>query len=105
MKKESVYNIYFGLMDKNNNLVIDFDSFKLFISEVLKELKVNYLISLNTGGYLKNDESYIIENIVKLTVFDVDAGTINKIGLTIKNKLNQECVIITKCVLDYEIIY
>lgn len=55
MKKESVYNIYFGLIDKNNKLVIEYDSFKIFISEVLKELKVNYLISLNTGGYLKRN--------------------------------------------------
>lgn len=105
MKKESVYNIYFGLIDKNNKLVIEYDSFKIFISEVLKELKVNYLISLNTGGYLKRNEKYITENIVKLTIFDVDIDVINKIGIIIKDKLNQECVIITKYVLDYEIIY
>lgn len=105
MKKENIFNIYFGLIDKNNNLIIDYDSFKKFINNILKEYKINYLISLNTGGYLKSDKSYITENIVKLTIFNENINIINKIGLIIKEKLNQECVIITKSILDYEVIF
>ena len=79
MKKSISYDIYTGLTDKNNNKAFSLDEFKIFVNNFLSKYKVNYFLTCAVGGYVKEDNSYLIEDII-----DVDDDTFH-VKLSIKD--------------------
>lgn len=94
MKKSISYDIYTGLTDKNNNKVFSLDEFKIFVNNFLSKYKVNYFLTCAVGGYVKEDNSYLIEDIVKISLFCVDKDIILDFAKLIKDKLNEEVVVV-----------
>lgn len=94
MKKSISYDIYTGLTDKNNNKVFSLDEFKIFVNNFLSKYKVNYFLISAVGGYVKEDNSYLIEDIIKISLFCEDKEIVLNFAKLIKDKLNEEAVII-----------
>lgn len=94
MKKSISYDIYTGLTDKNNNKVFSLDEFKIFVNNFLSKYKVNYFLTSAVGGYVKEDNSYLIEDIIKISLFCEDKEIVLNFAKLIKDKLNEEAVII-----------
>ncbi len=94
MKKIVSYDIYTGLTDKKNNKVFSLDEFKVFVNNVLSKYKVNYFLTSAVGGYVKEDNSYLTEDIVKISLFCVDKDIILDFAKLIKDKLNEEVVVV-----------
>ena len=94
MKKSISYDIYTGLTDKNNNKVFSLDEFKIFVNNFLSKYKVNYFLTCAVGGYVKEDNSYLIEDIIKISLFCEDKEIVLNFAKLIKDKLNEEVVII-----------
>lgn len=94
MKKSISYDIYTGLTDKNNNKVFSLDEFKIFVNKFLSKYKVNYFLTSAVGGYVKEDNSYLIEDIIKISLFCEDKEIVLNFAKLIKDNLNEEAVII-----------
>lgn len=94
MKKSISYDIYTGLTDKNNNKVFSLDEFKIFVNNFLSKYKVNYFLTSAVGGYVKEDNSYLIEDIIKISLFCEDKEIVLNFAKLIKDNLNEEVVII-----------
>lgn len=94
MKKSISYDIYTGLTDKNNNKVFSLDEFKIFVNNFLSKYKVNYFLTSAVGGYVKEDNSYLIEDIIKISLFCGDKEIVLNFAKLIKDNLNEEAVII-----------
>lgn len=94
MKKSISYDIYTGLTDKNNNKVFSLDEFKIFVNNALSKYKVNYFLTSAVGGYVKEDNSYLTEDIIKISLFCEDKEIVLNFAKLIKDKLNEETVII-----------
>lgn len=94
MKKSISYDIYTGLTDKNNNKVFSLDEFKIFVNNFLSKYKVNYFLTSAVGGYVKEDNSYLIEDIIKISLFCEDKEIVLNFAKLIKDNLNEEAVII-----------
>lgn len=94
MKKSISYDIYTGLTDKNNNKVFSLDEFKIFVNNFLSKYKVNYFLTSAVGGYVKEDNSYLIEDIIKISLFCEDKEIVLNFAKLIKDNLNEEVVVI-----------
>ncbi len=94
MKKSISYDIYTGLTDKNNNKVFSLDEFKIFVNNFFSKYKVNYFLTSAVGGYVKEDNSYLIEDIVKISLFCEDKEIVLNFAKLIKDKLNEEVVVV-----------
>lgn len=94
MKKSISYDIYTGLTDKNNNKVFSLDEFKIFVNNFLSKYKVNYFLTSAVGGYVKEDNSYLIEDIVKISLFCEDKEIVLNFAKLIKDNLNEEVVVV-----------
>lgn len=94
MKKSISYDIYTGLTDKNDNKVFSLDEFKIFVNNFLSKYKVNYFLTSAVGGYVKEDNSYLIEDIIKISLFCEDKEIVLNFAKLIKDNLNEEVVII-----------
>lgn len=96
MKKSISYDIYTGLTDKNNNKVFSLDEFKIFVNNFLSKYKVNYFLTSAVGGYVKEDNSYLIEDIIKISLFCEDKEIVLNFARLIKDNLNEEVVVVYK---------
>lgn len=94
MKKSISYDIYTGLTDKNNNKVFSLDEFKIFVNNFLSKYKVNYFLTSALGGYVKEDNSYLIEDIIKISLFCEDKEIVLNFAKLIKDNLNEEVVVV-----------
>lgn len=94
MKKSISYDIYTGLTDKNNNKVFSLDEFKIFVNNFLSKYKVNYFLTSAVGGYVKEDNSYLIEDIIKISLFCEDKEIVLNFAKLIKDNLNEEVVVV-----------
>ena len=94
MKKSISYDIYTGLTDKNNNKVFSLDEFKIFVNNFLSKYKVNYFLTSAVGGYVKEDNSFLIEDIIKISLFCEDKEIVLNFAKLIKDNLNEEVVVV-----------
>lgn len=94
MKKSISYDVYTGLTDKNNNKVFSLDEFKIFVNNFLSKYKVNYFLTSAVGGYVKEDNSYLIEDIIKISLFCEDKEIVLNFAKLIKDNLNEEVVVV-----------
>lgn len=94
MKKSISYDIYTGLTDKNNNKVFSLDEFKIFVNNFLSKYKVNYFLTSAVGGYVKEDNSYLVEDIIKISLFCEDKEIVLNFAKLIKDNLNEEVVVV-----------
>lgn len=94
MKKSISYDIYTGLTDKNNNKAFSLDEFKIFVNNFLSKYKVNYFLTSAVGGYVKEDNSYLIEDIIKISLFCEDKEIVLNFAKLIKDNLNEEVVVV-----------
>lgn len=94
MKKSISYDIYTGLTDKNNNKVFSLYEFKIFVNNFLSKYKVNYFLTSAVGGYVKEDNSYLIEDIIKISLFCEDKEIVLNFAKLIKDNLNEEVVVV-----------
>ena len=94
MKKSISYDIYTGLTNKNNNKVFSLDEFKIFVNNFLSKYKVNYFLTSAVGGYVKEDNSYLIEDIIKISLFCEDKEIVLNFAKLIKDNLNEEVVVV-----------
>lgn len=102
MKKTYIekYNFYIGFKDKNTFIEYNVDDIKKIVTDVCKIEKIGFTMKNCNGSYTCNDGTYITENSLELTISGINEEKAKKLALTFKKILNQECVIVTKELVD-----
>lgn len=105
MKSQEVYNIYIGLKDKETLLKeVTYEEFIEMISHICTAYNIGFSVKTMNGGYLSDVGKYILEESLELTLVGANEEQVMNIANTLKEKFNQESIIVTKTVCDTYII-
>lgn len=105
MNRQEVYNIYIGLKDKETLLKeVSYEEFIEILSNICTGYNIGFSAKTMNGGYLNDMGEYILEESLELTLVGANEEQVMNIANTLKEKVNQESIIVTKTVCDTYII-
>ena len=97
---QETYNIYIGLKDKDIlEQKLPTPEFVRLVSGICVNKRVEFSIKNMNGGYITNKGDYILEESLQLTMGGITQSQAIEIAKTLKEILNQECIIVTKEVI------
>ena len=89
--------IYIGMNDKRTlEQTLDNDKYISILKRVCHHYHVPFSFTLSNGGYFMDNEEYVEEQSLILSLIDVDEHTINEIAKDLCVFFNQESVLITE---------
>ena len=95
------YDILIGLKDKDLlEQLMSTNAFVEIVSNICEQSKIGYSLKKMHGGYIMHNGTYIKEESLHLSLNGITEVQALKIAETIKKLLNQECVIVTKEIIN-----
>lgn len=99
-KKSCKYELYIGLTDlEANKSLLTQEHFKECIQCYCTERKIDYSLSVITGGF-SHKNGYIIEDSIQITLFGDDSYRFFEAIEEIKNYINTDKVLVTREFVD-----
>ena len=91
------YDILIGLKDKDTfEQLLSTGKFIEIVSNICEQNRVGFSIKKMNGGYITKNGKYIKENSLNLTLNGITEIQAIKIAQSLKELLNQECILVTK---------
>lgn len=98
--KKCCYEIFIGMKDKDTYTESpEKRDYVQKVSKFFEENKIDYTLSLQTGGYSHN-KGYVIETSICVQLLNLEEETIIDIAKKLKELVNTDTVMITKAYLD-----
>lgn len=95
------YNIFIGLKDKDTKeQKMSKEAFIELINKICKNENVEFSVITMNGGYIHYSGDYILENSLQLSLGGISEEKALGIANSLKQLLNQECVIITREIVN-----
>ena len=95
------YDILIGLKDKDLlEQLMSTNAFVEIVSNICEQSKIGYSLKKMRGGYIMKNGTYIKEESLHLSLNGISEKQALKIAEKIKESFNQECVIVTKEIIE-----
>lgn len=101
--KTNVYEIIIGVKDKDSNRHLAINDVKKDLEEAFKQDSVNFSLTLQKGGYVSENGSYVLEESIRIVLIGEHSDEeltylINKL----KKLYNQESLLYIRKEIDQE---
>lgn len=104
-KKEENYNIYIGLNDKNTlSQRFEVDDFLTIIKGACENYKMNFSLYPVEGGYFDGKGNFVKEYTIVLNVCGINKEQALTIASDLCYFFNQECVRVTKNIVEVSLV-
>ena len=103
MENKYYYEICLGIKDKNKNHKIALNQVQKNIEKAFSKYLINFSLSIQKGGYVHEDGSYVLEDSLKIVyIGDYEEETVLSVIDDLKRIYDQESVLLIKKRIEQE---